>query len=310
MPLNSEWIVSHRGARNEMDPLRPYAWLVEKERTHRGTVEDMGTVFVTNRECTFKCLMCDLWKNTLDKTVAPGVIPQQLSWAMSRMPDIRHVKIYNSGSFFDTGAIPLADYDPIANMLSELQTVIVESHPRLIGDRCLEFKDMLHPELEVAVGLETAHPQVLSRLNKQMTLEDFERSIAFLTENGIRSRAFILLRPPFLTEEEGVHWAKRSLDFAFACGVECCTVIPVRGGNGAMEYLERTGQFSRPSLSSLEEVVDYGIGLGAGRVFADLWDLELFSSCDACFSSRLGRLEKINLTQHALSGVNCPVCGD
>ena len=76
-----------------------------------------------------------------------------------------------------------------------------------------------------------------------------------------------------------------------------------------MEHLERRGQFSPPKLSSLEEVVDYGIGLQAGRVFADLWDLELFSSCTACFSSRLARLEQINLTQQRVSGVSCSECG-
>ena len=31
-------------------------------------------------------------------------------------------------------------------------------------------------------------------------------------------RAFILVRPPFLSEDEGLEWAKRSLDFAFAAG--------------------------------------------------------------------------------------------
>ena len=29
-------------------------------------------------------------------------------------------------------------------------------------------------------------------------------------------RAFILVRPPFLTDAEGLEWAKRSLDFAFS----------------------------------------------------------------------------------------------
>ncbi len=309
LKLNNRWIVSQRGEKNELDHLRPYSWLVEKERTAHGDVADTGTVFLTNRECPFKCLMCDLWKNTLDESVPPGAIPQQLSWALSKMTGTEHVKIYNSGSFFDAAAIPRADYGAIADLLSDLRTVIVESHPGLIGDRCMEFNSMLNPELEVAVGLETAHPQVLSRLNKRMTLDDFERAIGFLSRNGIRSRAFILLRPPFLNEKEGILWAKRSLDFAFSCGVECCTVIPVRGGNGAMEHLERRGQFSPPKLSSLEEVVDYGIGLQAGRVFADLWDLELFSSCTACFSSRLARLEQINLTQQRVSGVSCSECG-
>ena len=91
---------------------------------------------------------------------------------------------------------------------------------------------MLAGHLEVAMGLETVHPEVLAKLNKQMTLDDFERATRFLNERGIPVRAFILLRPPFLTEDEGVEWAIRSIELAFEWGIECCSVIPTRAGNG------------------------------------------------------------------------------
>ncbi len=100
---------------------------------------------------------------------------------------------------------------------------------------------MLKPDLQIALGLETVNPEVLMKLNKRMTLEDFKSSVSFLTSNGIPSRAFILLRPPFMSEEEGVYWAERSIDFAFEAGVECCTIIPVRAGNGAMDHLLEKG---------------------------------------------------------------------
>ena len=31
-----------------------------------GGCVDVATLFLTNRECPFRCLMCDLWKNTLE----------------------------------------------------------------------------------------------------------------------------------------------------------------------------------------------------------------------------------------------------
>ena len=85
------------------------------------------------------------------------------------------------------------------------------------------------------MGLETIHPDVLPRLNKRMTLADFEAATRFLTHHDIGVRAFILLRPPFLSEAEGVHWAKESLRYAFDVGVECCAVIPTRAGNRTSE---------------------------------------------------------------------------
>jgi hypothetical protein len=123
------------------------------------------------------------------------------------------------------------------------------------------------------MGLETVHPDVLPRLNKRMTLDDFARATSFLARHNIPVRAFILLRPPLLDEAEGLTWAKRSLDWAFAHGVECCVVIPTRAGNGAMEDLQTHNLWSPPSLASLEAALEYGLSLNKGRVFADLWDV-------------------------------------
>jgi radical SAM enzyme (TIGR01210 family) len=250
--------------------------------------------------------MCDLWKNTTDASVPFGAIPEQIEWALKKFTGIRHVKLYNSGSFFDAKAIPPEDYLSIASLLSDFITVIVESHPRLINEKCLSFRDMLKPELQVALGLETVNPEVLRRLNKQMTLDDFSNAVNFLTRSGIKTRAFILIKPPFLDEAEGIYWAERSIDFAFSCGVECCIAIPVRGGNGVMELLQQNGNFKPPSIKSLEAVMEYGIGLNKGRVFADTWDLQLFSSCDNCFEKRVNRLTDMNLKQKITGKISCP----
>jgi hypothetical protein len=164
---------------------------------------------------------------------------------------------------------------------------------------------MLVPQLHVALGLETVNRKILSMLNKQMTTEDFSNSVSFLTKHGILSRAFILLKPPTLTEAEGIFWAERSIDFAFTSGVECCTVIPVREGNGAMDFLKSRGDFTLPDILSLEKVLEYGIKLNKGRVFADVWDLAHFSKCDKCIDQRINRLVAMNLNQKICSTVNC-----
>jgi radical SAM enzyme (TIGR01210 family) len=303
--ITDKWIISRRGRKNHVDPLKPYAWLVEKELTPSGRIEDVGVVFLTNRECPFHCLMCDLWKNTTDETVPPGTIAGQIEWALSQMSGIEHIKLYNSGSFFDNRAIPEEDYNKIAELVRELKTVIVESHPVFINEKCLSFRDMLKPDLQLAVGLETVNPEILRKLNKKMAPQDFRSSIGFLTANGITTRAFILLKPPFMSEGEGVFWAERSIDFAFDSGAECCVVIPVRAGNGAMDELAEKDLFSPPDVKSLEKVVEYGISLKAGRVFADTWDLKLFSKCDRCIGQRIARLTEMNLSQKVVGPVSC-----
>jgi len=303
--ITSRWIEAKRGEKNNVNPHRPYAWLVEKEHTLSGKVEDTATIFLTNRECSFKCLMCDLWKNTTDETVPIGAIPEQIEWALEQMPPAKHLKLYNSGSFFDKNAIPVEDYPRIAALVKNFETVIVESHTQYIGKNCLKLKALLQPELQVALGLETVHPEVLQKLNKKMSLDAFKNSIEFLDENKIPTRAFILLRPPFMTEDEGILWAKKSIDFAFKTGVECCIVIPVRAGNGAMDVLVKRGDFTPPKIQSLETVLKYGIELNAGRVFADTWDLHLFSNCVKCVDQRIEKITAMNLSQRVEKQIEC-----
>ena len=73
-----EWVLSRRPQRNALDPWRPWAFFVEDEPCAMNPVPctlspgsdglsrvPVATIFLTNRECPWRCLMCDLWKNTL-----------------------------------------------------------------------------------------------------------------------------------------------------------------------------------------------------------------------------------------------------
>src|SRR4051812_46162217 len=100
------WVVGQRGVRNAIEPNVPYAFLSEREPDDRGQIVTVSTIFLTNRECPWKCVYCDLWKNTLTERVPLGAIPAQVDHALARLPAARHVKLYNSGSFFDSQAIP------------------------------------------------------------------------------------------------------------------------------------------------------------------------------------------------------------
>jgi len=303
--LGDQWILSHRSEKNSVDPAKPYLYFQEKELTLSGKLEAVNTIFLTNSECPFKCLMCDLWKNTTNKPVKSGDIPKQIEWAISQLGPAKNIKLYNSGNFFDRNAIPVEDYDEIARILDGYENVIVESHPKLIGDLCLQFNEIINGQLQVAIGLETTNPEVLPLLNKRMHLDDFQRAVEFLSSHGIDSRAFILLRPPFLSEPEGVEWAKKSIEFAFNSGIDCCAVIPTRAGNGAIEQLQKDGYFTPPDIASLEEVLEYGVGLKAGIVLGDLWDIHKFSNCNKCLESRAVRINEMNFTQKIGDKVKC-----
>ena len=297
MRLKTADILAARGPRNAVNVFRPYHFLVENEFSRQGRVESVATIFLTNRECPFHCLMCDLWKNTTEQDTHVGAIPEQIDFALQQLPVAQHIKLYNSGNFFDPKAIPRADWPGIAERVRGFDTVIVENHPSLCRDRCGEFQQLCETQLEVALGLETSHPQTLARLNKQMTVDDFARACESLLRQNILIRTFILLKPPETSEEQGIERAIDSVRFAFECGVDCCAVIPVRTGNGIMEQLASAGLFSPPRLSSLEIVLRETLSWNRGRVFADLWDAAQFADSPETAMLQISRLEQMNLTQ-------------
>ncbi|HEX5220091.1 MAG TPA: radical SAM protein [Verrucomicrobiae bacterium] len=334
--LSREWIVAQRPPRTaSLDPFTPNGFFFEEERAASGHVVSSGTILLANKECPWRCLMCDLWKNTLTRTVPRGAISKQIEFALARFGSLpEQLKLYNSGSFFDPAAIPVADYVDIAEKISFAKHVVVESHPRLVGGKACRLRDLLSGSLEVAMGLETIHPQVLPRLNKKFDPDHFARAAELLRREGIAMRAFVLVKPPFLDDAEAIEWAVKSSAFAFDCGAGVVSLIPTRGGNGALERLREAGDFAPPRLSVLERTFEQVLNLkraratlspstpspgrtseggalgGRGsniRVFADTWDLEAFSDCDACFEKRRQRLRAMNLSQTILPAIRCEV---
>ena len=259
-------------------------------------MEPVATILLANRECPWKCLMCDLWRDTLSGATPPGAVVRQIRDALARFPAVRRVKLYNAGSFFDAAAVPPSDRDETARRLRGFERVIVESHPALVGDACRAFAAALDGGLEVAIGLETVHPGVLPRLNKEMTLDDFEAAGRRLSTFGASLRAFVLVGLPWVAPGEFADWAERSVRFAFGAGATAVSLLPMRSGNGAIDALAERGEFHPPTLECLEDAFDRSVALKLGRVFADLWDLERLRVCSDCFDRRRERLALANLS--------------
>jgi radical SAM enzyme (TIGR01210 family) len=318
------FVISQRDLRNRRP--RDHAWryqdlIVEDERTADGAVARVGTVLLTGRECPWRCVMCDLWRYTITDDTPQGAIPAQVSAARQelrqRADEVAQLKLYNAGSFFDPRAVPDQDYKEIAAHLAGLERAIVESHPSLIGPRVDRFIEALAsraggsgppPRLEVAMGLETAHPDALERLHKRMTIDDFAKAADSLRRRAVALRVFLLIAPPFVPRDEQDAWLLRSVDLAFDCGASVVSLVPTRSGNGAMEALTAASEFRQPPLAAIERAVDaaHARRQRRGRIFVDLWDLERFSDCAACFAPRRSRLHAMNLEQRVLPRVACP----
>jgi radical SAM enzyme (TIGR01210 family) len=266
--------------------------------------------------------MCDLWQYTTTIDTPRGAIPAQIADARRVLEmqgqAVSQMKLYNASNFFDPHAVPPDDYGAIASALAELDLVVVESHPALIGQQVDRFLEALYssddhhrPMLEVAMGLETANPDALERLNKRVTIEQFAAAAEALRNRGVALRVFVLISPPFIAATEQGRWLLDSLECARSCGAAVISLIPTRAGNGAMEALAADGLYRPPSLTDIERSFDLALGCAPRtRIFVDVWDLERFSGCEHCFNPRKQRLQAMNLTQQAIARIACVRCGD
>jgi radical SAM enzyme (TIGR01210 family) len=313
----TRWVRERRPAKLPIeDPFRPLATFKEEERLPGGGAIDILTLILAGAECPFTCVYCDLWRQTLDGPTPPGAIPAQIRTALAEhapFPGRCAIKLYNASNFFEPKAVPPEDDAEIAALVAPFERVTVECHPRLVGahfERSLAFAARLEGKLEVAMGLETVHPEALPKLNKGMTLEDFDRAARTLREAGVALRAFVLLGAPFVPKEETVAWTLKTVAHALEGGASHVSIIPVREGNGAMEELRRGGDFTPPTLGQLEEALERGQALEGGRgvVTADLWEAERFAECPACAGARLLRLAEINRAGEPRAAIDCTTC--
>jgi uncharacterized Fe-S cluster-containing MiaB family protein len=161
------------------------------------------------------------------------------------------------------------------------------------------------------MGLETAHPDALARLNKGCTLDDFAAAARALAAHGVGLRVFLLVHPPFVADAERTPWLLRSIDAAIDAGASLIALIPTRGDTGAMGALTEAGSFAPPSIATLEDAAAQAIRHAAGhaRVLADLWDLAAFAICPACLDARRARLLRLNVEQRVPDPIACAACG-
>ena len=316
------FVLRPRPPRPVHDPWRPHGTAVDEEPDAARRPVDAVTIFLTGRECPWRCVMCDLWRYTVPHDTPRGAIPAQLDRALADLPaatpgKARILKLYNAGSFFDPRAVPDADYPAIVDRLDGFARLVVESHPALIGrrlDRLLELLDARaasgapRVDLEVAMGLETTHAAALEQLNKRMTVRQYVDAAARLAARGAGLRAFVLIAPPFVPVAERMFWLAHAVDTAFDAGASIVSLIPVHAGNGAMDQLARQGAWRPPDLEEVEDAFDAIVARGRGRVLLDPWDLDRLLPCAVCAPARRQRVAAMNLGGQVLERVRCDAC--
>ena len=248
------------------DPAEPTRVWLDEDNTPGGVVDSL-TVILNTGGCRWAraggCTMCGYVAESVEGgTVDHGDLLAQVDRALEfeheRGAAADLVKIYTSGSFLDEREVPAAVRVAIAEAFADRERIVLESLPDFVDrDRLADFTDR-GLATDVAIGLETASDRIRHGcVNKYFDFADFEAACAEAAAGGAGVKAYLLLKPPFLTESEAVDDMVASIDRC--AGVDACHTVSMNPTNvqsfTMVERLFYDGGYRPPWLWSVAEVL-------------------------------------------------------
>jgi len=258
-----------RGERDETyDPHEPTRVWLDEDNTPSGVYQSL-TIILNTGGCRWAraggCTMCGYVAESVeDGNVAHEALMDQIQVCLDHEAEEAEeksglIKIYTSGSFLDEREVPAETRAAIAETFSDRERIVVESLPDFVQeDRVRDFVDV-GLETDVAVGLETANDRVRHDcVNKYFDFADFEDAALEAKEAGAGVKAYLLMKPPFLSEGEAVQDMKDSIR---ACAdVEGCHTVSMNPCNvqryTMVDQLHFRGGYRPPWMWSICDVLE------------------------------------------------------
>ncbi len=226
------------------------------------------------------------------------------------------LNIYNNGSFIIDQELP----EDVRNKILEavydkpdLQMLVVETRPEFVTtEKLVAIRDQTKSKhVEVAMGLEIKNNFYRKLLiNKGFDLCQYNHTAGIIATH-LNLRTYVLLKPPFLSEEDGIINAIETIRHSFNMGsktvsLEACTVQNFT----LVKWLHDRDLFRPPWLWSIIEVVKATHHLG--KLIVGLF--QFFPSpnivpynCSQCSEKVYNAIQEYNRTldiQH-FNGLSC-----
>lgn len=267
MTLNK--IVSEIRARQRIKPSapdEPSAFWTGVDLFEGRKVDTLTVIFKTSG-CRWGrvggCTMCGYVYDSADTSPSPQDLEAQFDKALSKASNFDEfmLKIFTSGSFFDEREIAAEVRRSILGRIAEdgrIVKVIAETRPEFVNDELMQegIELLKGTKFEIAMGLETSSDLIREdSINKGFTFQDFVRAAETAKRHGVTTKAYLLLKPPFLSEGEALEDMVSSVNdaarYADTISINLCNVQ--RGT--LIEHLWQKGQYRPPWLWSIVEVL-------------------------------------------------------
>jgi radical SAM enzyme (TIGR01210 family) len=252
------------------DPREPTRVWIDEDNTPDG-VYDSLTIILNTGGCRWAraggCTMCGYVAESVEGgSVAHEDLMAQIDVCLEHEEANTEddetcglIKIYTSGSFLDEREIPAGTRRAIAETFGDRDRIVVESLPDFVEREKIEDFTEQGLETDIAIGLETATDRVRRDcVNKYFEFSEFERACAHAQEADAGVKAYLLMKPPFLSEPEAAEDMKRSVRKCAA--VDGCHTVSMNPTNvqrhTMVEDLFHDGGYRPPWLWSVADVLE------------------------------------------------------
>ncbi|MBC2697740.1 MAG: archaeosine biosynthesis radical SAM protein RaSEA [ANME-2 cluster archaeon] len=192
-----------------------------------GTAVDSMTVIFRTIGCYWSrksgCTMCGYFNDAADEPPLEGDLLSQLEHALEKMgTGTSLLKIFTSGSFLDEREVSQEVRNAMMERIGKtgsIKKIMAETRPEFVNEKILgNILDILKKydiKFEVAIGLETSSDTIRKDcINKGFTFNDFTRASEIASKMGVSTKAYLLQKPPFLSEKTAIEDSLASISDA------------------------------------------------------------------------------------------------
>ncbi|EJN58517.1 hypothetical protein SAMN04487950_0929 [Halogranum rubrum] len=248
------------------DPHEPTRVWLDEDNTPDGVYQSL-TIILNTGGCRWAraggCTMCGYVSESVEGgSVTHEQLMDQIQVCLDHEDENADeqsglIKIYTSGSFLDEREVGAESRQAIAETFGDRDRIVVESLPDFVSEEKLEDFTSQGLKTDVAIGLETATDRVRKDcVNKYFAFEDFIAASEEADAAGAGIKAYLLMKPPFLSEPEAVEDMKRSVrrcaEYAHTVSMNPCNVQRYT----MVDDLFFRGGYRPPWLWSVAEVLE------------------------------------------------------
>ena len=176
---------------------------------------------------------------------------------LNNFEEVEMIKVYTSGSLLEDREIPIQFQEFVLKETHRLgKHLVIESRTEQLTSEKLTWAKKLNPNFTVAIGLEAYDDEVLRfHVNKGFSLKSWHRAVEQLKNHEIRIKAYLMFKPPFMSEGESltqcIKWVKAVVDDS-----DEISINPMNIQRGTIiDRLYRNGDYRPPWLWSLVELI-------------------------------------------------------